>query len=46
MLTPDGLLFLGHAESLNAVTDRVTTVVPTVYAPAPPRPAGAAARTA
>ncbi len=46
-LAPDGLLFLGHAESLNCVTDRVTTVVPTVYAPAPPRPATAAsARTA
>jgi chemotaxis protein methyltransferase CheR len=50
VLAPDGLLFLGHAESLNAMTDRVTTVVPTVYAPAPPRPArvaaAAAARTA
>jgi len=44
VLSPDGLLFLGHAESLNAVTDRVTTVVPTVYAPAPTKPA--AARTA
>lgn len=32
LLSPDGLLFLGHAESLNAVTDRVATVVPTVYA--------------
>jgi len=43
LLAPEGLLFLGHAESLNAVTDRVTTVVPTVYAPARPRPATAAA---
>jgi chemotaxis protein methyltransferase CheR len=42
VLAPDGLLFLGHAESLNAVTDRVATVVPTVYAPARPK---AAART-
>ena len=32
VLAPDGLLFLGHAESLNAVTDRVATIVPTVYA--------------
>jgi len=48
VLAPDGLLFLGHAESLNAVTDRVATVVPTVYAHAKPsakskaqiRPAG------
>jgi chemotaxis protein methyltransferase CheR len=31
VLAPDGLLCLGHAESLNAVTDRVRTVVPTVY---------------
>lgn len=41
-LAPDGLLFLGHAESLNAVTDRVTTVVPTVYAHARSRAAAAA----
>ena len=40
MLAPDGLLFLGHAESLNAVTDRVTTVVPTVYAHAKSAAAG------
>jgi len=39
VLAPDGLLFLGHAESLNAVTDRVATVVPTVYAHARPRAA-------
>jgi chemotaxis protein methyltransferase CheR len=37
VLAPDGLLFLGHAESLNAVTDRVATVVPTVYAHARPK---------
>lgn len=30
-LTPDGLLFVGHAESLNGVTDAVRCVVPTVY---------------
>lgn len=50
VLGPDGLLFLGHAESLNAVTDRVATVVPTVYTHARPRAAAAlrtgAARTA
>jgi chemotaxis protein methyltransferase CheR len=40
VLAPDGLLFLGHAESLNAVTDRVTTVVPTVYAHAKSPAAG------
>ncbi len=42
VLAPDGLLFLGHAESLNAVTDRVRSVVPTVYAPARHEPAGLA----
>ncbi|HYM60419.1 MAG TPA: protein-glutamate O-methyltransferase CheR [Thermoanaerobaculia bacterium] len=31
-LTPSGYLFLGHAESLNRVTDRVKNVGPTVYA--------------
>lgn len=35
-LAPDGLLFLGHAESLNAVTDRVQSVIPTVYTHARP----------
>jgi chemotaxis protein methyltransferase CheR len=39
VLGPEGLLFLGHAESLNAVTDRVATVVPTVYAHARPKAA-------
>ena len=39
LLAPDGLLFLGHAESLNSITDRVATVVPTVYAHAKPRTA-------
>ncbi len=44
VLAPDGLLFLGHAESLNAVTDRVTTVVPTVYTHAKAKGTGAAGR--
>ena len=44
VLAPDGLLFLGHAESLNAVTDRVTTVVPTVYTHATPKGAGTPGR--
>jgi chemotaxis protein methyltransferase CheR len=30
-LTPTGHLFLGHAESLGGFTDRVRTVIPTVY---------------
>ncbi|MGH2397226.1 MAG: CheR family methyltransferase [bacterium] len=30
-LAPSGYLFVGHAESLNAVTDRVQPVMPTVY---------------
>ena len=50
VLAPEGLLFLGHAESLNAVTDRVATVVPTVYThaktKAAPRTAAAEGRTA
>jgi chemotaxis protein methyltransferase CheR len=31
-LAPDGHLFLGHAESLNGVTKRVRSVIPTVFA--------------
>jgi chemotaxis protein methyltransferase CheR len=30
-LTPSGLLFVGHAESLNGVTDEVRCIIPTVY---------------
>lgn len=32
-LSSTGYLFLGHAETLNSVTDRVRSVGPTVYAP-------------
>jgi chemotaxis protein methyltransferase CheR len=31
-LAPDGLFFVGHAESLHSVTSAVKSVVPTVYA--------------
>lgn len=31
-LAPAGLLFLGHAESLGATTDRLRAVIPSVYA--------------
>ena len=34
-LSPDGLLFLGHSESLAGPGWRVRTVMPTVYAPRP-----------
>jgi chemotaxis protein methyltransferase CheR len=39
-LVPDGRLFLGHAESLGGFTDRVHSVIPTVYALGPPPRAG------
>jgi len=35
LLTPDGMLFLGHAESLNGLSDRPRNVIPTVYARGP-----------
>ena len=31
-LEPDGFLFIGHAETLNGITDEVRCVTPTVYA--------------
>ena len=31
-LAPSGYFFIGHAESLNGITDRVRPVMPTVYA--------------
>ncbi len=34
-LLPTGYLFVGHAETLNGVSERVRTVIPTVYAPLP-----------
>jgi chemotaxis protein methyltransferase CheR len=30
-LSPDGYLFLGHAESLHTLSDRLRSVIPTVY---------------
>jgi len=30
-LTPDGLLFIGHSESLKGIHGGLETVVPTVY---------------
>jgi chemotaxis protein methyltransferase CheR len=32
LLAPSGYFFIGHAESLNGITDRVRPVMPTVYA--------------
>lgn len=41
-LAPGGFLFVGHAESLTGVTDRVRYVLPTIYAnSSQPRPAPA-----
>jgi chemotaxis protein methyltransferase CheR len=31
-LSPDGLLFVGHAENLNTVSSEVRTIAPTIYA--------------
>ena len=30
-LAPLGYLFVGHAESLNGITDRVRSMIPTIY---------------
>jgi chemotaxis protein methyltransferase CheR len=30
-LSPDGFLFLGHAESLHSMSDRLRSIIPTVY---------------
>jgi chemotaxis protein methyltransferase CheR len=41
-LVPTGHLFLGHAESLGGFTDRVHSIIPTVYALGPPQRGGRA----
>jgi chemotaxis protein methyltransferase CheR len=39
-LAPDGCFFVGHAETLSGITDRLRVVEPTIYSnEAPPRPA-------
>lgn len=45
-LAPTGFLLVGHAESLNGITDRVRAVIPSVYTagPAPARPRVAPSR--
>jgi chemotaxis protein methyltransferase CheR len=37
-LAPSGFLFVGHAESLSSVTDRVSYIIPTIYGNATDQP--------
>ena len=39
-LAPTGYLFLGHAETLNGLAERVRSVIPTVYVHAGQKPSG------